>query len=226
MRMSKQSVQKIVFVDWRYLARQLDYFTSAKNTVKAGMRVAEFIIAMRNSKYITNLDNVHIVGFSLGAHVSAVAAYWANIVIEGEKIGRISGLDPAGPGFANAVLSNRLDPTDATFVDAIHTNMGTLVTTFGTTFKSGHVDFFPNGGEHQPGCSLPLVGEVVGVCSHIKAPDYFANTILGKNYMGCPCADYATYQKGSCQCTNGPIMGEFVDPSTTGDYYLTIPLGQ
>jgi len=148
-------------------------------------------------------------------------------MIEGEKIGRISGLDPAGPGFLKADLTNRLDPTDATFVDVIHTNMGTMITSFGNPNKLGHVDFYPNGGEHQPGCSLPLVGEVVGACSHVKAADYFANSILGINYIGCPCADWSTFQKGCCgDCTNGAIMGEFADPSVPGDYYLTIPLGQ
>ena len=45
----------------------------------------------------------------------------------------------------------RLDAEDAHFVDVIHTNMGNLLTTFGTTHICGDVDFYPNGGEHQPG---------------------------------------------------------------------------
>src|SRR5690348_2237690 len=50
-----------------------------------------------------------------------------------------------------------------------------------------------------------------GVCSHSKAAEYFASTILGRAYIGCKCANWATFQKGSCACTNGPLMGEFVD---------------
>jgi len=63
----------------------------------------------------------------------------------------LTGLDPAGPGFLDAALPDRLDASDATFVDVIHTDMGVLLTTFGTTRISGDIDFFPNGGEHQPG---------------------------------------------------------------------------
>jgi hypothetical protein len=61
------------------------------------------------------------------------------------------GLDPAGPGFHDAPLEMRIDPADAKFVDVIHTNSGDLLTTFGTTHISGHCDFWPNGGKHQPG---------------------------------------------------------------------------
>jgi len=61
-----------------------------------------------------------------------------------------SGLDPAGPGFDYVSLrSGHLDSTDATFVDVIHTSLGT----FGTLLPSGHVDFYPNDGKPpQPGC--------------------------------------------------------------------------
>lgn len=34
-----------------------------------------------------------------------------------------SGLDPAGPMFTSATADERLDPTDAMFVDVLHTDM-------------------------------------------------------------------------------------------------------
>jgi hypothetical protein len=44
-------------------------------------------------------------------------------------------------------LSQRLDPSDANFVDVIHTNMGNLLKgDFGTPLSAGHADFYPNGG--------------------------------------------------------------------------------
>lgn len=60
------------------------------------------------------------------------------------------GLDPAGPGFEYVTLqSDRLDSTDAQFVDVIHTAVGTL----GYAAPIGVVDFYPNGGTPpQPGC--------------------------------------------------------------------------
>lgn len=61
-----------------------------------------------------------------------------------------SGLDPAGPGFEYVSLrSDHLDNTDATFVDVIHTAIGTA----GYSKPLGHADFYPNEGKPpQPGC--------------------------------------------------------------------------
>lgn len=69
------------------------------------------------------------------------------------------GLDPAYPLFERASPSGRLDRSDATFVDVIHTNAGTLAEwRVGFPFSVGHADFWPNGGEAQSVNSiLPLV---------------------------------------------------------------------
>ena len=40
-----------------------------------------------------------------------------------------SGLDPAGPAFEGTHARVRLDPTDADFVDVIHTDSDSLVNT-------------------------------------------------------------------------------------------------
>jgi hypothetical protein len=61
----------------------------------------------------------------------------------GGQVGRITGLDPSGPLFHSVGRADRLDPTDAQFVDVIHT-AGKWV---GNDDISGHADFFPNGGQ-------------------------------------------------------------------------------
>jgi len=43
---------------------------------------------------------------------------------------------------------DRLDETDAIFVDVIHTNAGQ----YGFDRSIGHMDFYPNGGKNQPDC--------------------------------------------------------------------------
>ncbi|CAH2021052.1 unnamed protein product [Acanthoscelides obtectus] len=75
------------------------------------------------------------------------------------------GLDPAAPLYEwphVESLDELLDRTDANFVDGIHTNGRHL----GVMTPVGHVDFYPNGGEAQPGCPL-------WVCSHIRAVEYW-----------------------------------------------------
>lgn len=66
----------------------------------------------------------------------------------------IKGLDPAEPHFSNTSPMVRLDPTDATFVTAIHTDCNPLISGgFGITQAVAHIDFYPNGGRNQPGCN-------------------------------------------------------------------------
>jgi hypothetical protein len=62
-------------------------------------------------------------------------------------------LDPAAPGFSVNDTETRLDTTDADFVDIIHTNSGTLLQGGESMIEPiGHADFYPNGGQRQPGC--------------------------------------------------------------------------
>ena len=70
------------------------------------------------------------------------------------------GLDPAGPYFdGNTDPRFRLDPSDAEYVDVIHTDMHKRVglVGFGMRDEAGHADFFPNGGIDQRGCLRHLV---------------------------------------------------------------------
>lgn len=64
------------------------------------------------------------------------------------KLPRITGLDPALPGFVTLDKDSKLDAGDAKFVDIIHTNAFMQ----GKVEQSGDVDFYVNGGAIQPGC--------------------------------------------------------------------------
>uniref|UniRef100_T1GW33 Lipase domain-containing protein n=1 Tax=Megaselia scalaris TaxID=36166 RepID=T1GW33_MEGSC len=64
---------------------------------------------------------------------------------------KLSCLDPAMPLYITAGVTDKLDPSDAEFVDVIHTNA--LVQ--GKLEQCGHVDFYMNGGIMQPGCLCP-----------------------------------------------------------------------
>lgn len=74
---------------------------------------------------------------------------------------RFLGLDPAGPLFEAQDPRARLDQTDADFVDVIHSNGENIILGgLGTWQPLGHVDFYPNGGRMQKGCSNIFVGAV------------------------------------------------------------------
>jgi hypothetical protein len=60
----------------------------------------------------------------------------------------VSGLDPAMPFFVTVNKDQKLDASDAAFVDVIHTNAFVQ----GKIEASGDVDFYVNGGISQPGC--------------------------------------------------------------------------
>lgn len=67
--------------------------------------------------------NIHIIGFSMGAHIAGFAGK-KFIALNGGLLGHITGLDPAGPCFYHNDDSLRLNSGDAAFVDIIHTNAG------------------------------------------------------------------------------------------------------
>lgn len=83
------------------------------------------------------------------------------------------GLDPAGPGFSQGNKAGRLDPSDARYVEAVHTCPGLL----GANFNVGHSDFFANNGKNQPGCGADPVGKFC----------YFTGLVLKKvlGTIGC-----------------------------------------
>lgn len=106
--------------------------------------LAGFIVYL--TSYGMQLDELLIVGHSLGAHISGVAGKQ----LQNGRIGVIIGLDPAGPLFSLNKVTKRLADTDANYVQVIHTDGGHL----SIKHPIGHADFFPNGGTEQPGCSL------------------------------------------------------------------------
>ncbi|KAI5746986.1 hypothetical protein M8J77_009848 [Diaphorina citri] len=88
----------------------------------------------------TPASHIHLIGHSLGAHLMGIVA-------KKVKVDWITGLDPALPGYSKGQTENRLAPTDASFVEVIHTNIGE----YGEDWASGTVDYYINsGGPTQP----------------------------------------------------------------------------
>ncbi|XP_072756273.1 pancreatic lipase-related protein 2-like [Anoplolepis gracilipes] len=199
----------IICVNWSAGSTK-EYLTAVKLIRQVGEYVAAFIKFLGSEAQVS-YDDVHILGHSLGAHV---AGYVGNYL--SGKLGRITGLDPAGPAFETPYMKDaeeRLDSKDANFVDVIHTCAGSL----GILKPIGHADFYPNGGTfRQPGC--PVFS--AQICSHGRAHEFFAESIVHSDgFPALQCSNWIDFQLGKCG-NNSTVMGEFINTDSRGIFYL------
>ncbi|CAG2117119.1 unnamed protein product, partial [Medioppia subpectinata] len=146
----------VFIVDWSAGNHLLSYEQTKANIKSTVPRAVTKLITELQSKSGLDLNKVHIVGHSLGAHIAGFTGKAFN-----GKIGRITGLDPASLGFDGQPSTDKLAPSDAQFVDAIHTDAVPVIG-LGIHENSGHIDFYPNGGTtHQPGCIINRVTSVI-----------------------------------------------------------------
>lgn len=129
-----------------------NYQTSYCHLPAIGLNIARFICNMSSTLNIS-LSELHVVGHSLGGQTAGFVGKSTKRICG--ILGRITALDPAGPLFQDVDEKGRLDRADAAFVDVIHTNQAQ----FGYKGDCGDVDFYPDCGYHQPGCTKLLLDE-------------------------------------------------------------------
>ncbi|XP_050356272.1 pancreatic triacylglycerol lipase-like [Nymphalis io] len=110
----------VIAVDGSSLIRS-SYLLSSTYVHFIGQKLGEILAAIVNQGQ--DPSKIHIIGHSLGAHISGFAGK-AFYNLTGMLVGRISGLDPAGPCFSSIDPNSRLMHTDAAFVDVMHTDAG------------------------------------------------------------------------------------------------------
>ncbi|XP_062567844.1 inactive pancreatic lipase-related protein 1-like [Saccostrea cucullata] len=224
----------VIVVDWGTGAKW-PYEQAAGNGYLVAAELASLFTYLHDHAHISYSD-VHIIGHSLGAQIAGLTGQRIN------KIGRITGLDPADPLYSGKPKDRHLDPNDATFVDVIHTDSSNFAYTqgFGTHDIEGDVDFFPNGGEHQPGCPedpghnalYTLLHGGLGTlthsisCSHSRATDYFIESINSHcKFFAHKCSNITDFDEGRCMgCPDGgcAVMGYDADvTSLRGAFYLS-----
>ncbi|XP_061723853.1 phospholipase A1-like [Cydia pomonella] len=180
-----QGNSNVLALDASSLIRWL-YLRSSTYVRFIGERLGEVLAAMVNKGQ--SPADIHIIGHSLGAHISGFTGKtFANLT--GYKVGRITGLDPAGPCFSHVELELRLKATDAEYVDVIHTDDGI----YGLKEPVGQVDFFPNSGSQQPNCLLQT-------CSHNRVWEYFAESVKTPDaFPARRCIDYDAFKRAQCE---------------------------
>ncbi|XP_046967186.1 pancreatic triacylglycerol lipase-like [Vanessa cardui] len=177
----------VIAVDWSKGGNTWKYWRAVANTRRVGSDVTGFMKQLMSATG-ARVKDFHFVGHSLGAHIASYVSYHIG------KVSRITGLDPAQPCFRTSNRVERLDDTDADFVDVIHTN-GRLLQKigFGLPDPIGHADFYPNGGMKQPGCGnktnsiwarlLPISPSKLqqAICSHGRAYLLFTESLINNN---------------------------------------------
>ncbi|XP_059048016.1 pancreatic triacylglycerol lipase-like [Achroia grisella] len=169
----------VIVVDWRALANS-NYLTATNGVPGVGQFLGNFLVWLINTAG-GNWNNVHLVGFSLGAHVVGNAGRQA-----GGRPARVTGLDPAGPNWVGN--SNALNRNAGQYVEAIHTDGGLL----GIFNPIADADFYPNGGRNpQPGCW-------VSTCSHSRAYELFASSVRTNHFQGRQCGNINQAENNQC----------------------------
>ncbi|XP_055605087.1 vitellogenin-3-like [Uranotaenia lowii] len=186
------------------------YSWSAFNTNSLGESLGDGLIELAN--YVP-LESIHLIGHSLGAHVSGAAGRRFQEQ-KGVNLPRITGLDPANPCFNEGETLSGLSRGDANLVDIIHSNVRVL----GKRDPIGDIDFYPNGlNSIQPGCYTV-------VCSHSRAWEYYAESVLPGNegnFIAVKCNGLSALISGLCRRQTA-TMGYNVSRNTKGNFFLRV----
>ncbi|MEG3839384.1 hypothetical protein [Microcoleus sp. herbarium14] len=168
----RESNANLVVVDWEKDAANPLYFPSADKTQNVGNQLSAYL---KNSGVDPNYTT--LIGHSLGAHVAGFAAS-AYRQSTGKVINQIVGLDPAGPAFEGKGAGDRLDPTDANRVVAIHTSQ-----VLGYNDRLGTLDIYANKKEwFQPGGKQSIFPKNFLGGNHTYGTTLFTELLQGNSF--------------------------------------------
>ncbi|PSF31296.1 hypothetical protein C7H19_22925 [Aphanothece hegewaldii CCALA 016] len=172
----------IFLTDWSDLATNAVYPESAYDTFVVGQELGNFLERLDIVPSKTTL-----IGHSLGAHVSGIAADRYDSLLGNPSIKTVIGLDPAGPSFEDDLVGDvqlllggrdlrkkvyRLDASDATQVVALHTDL-----ILGYDARLADLDIYVN----EPALVQP--GELSFVGNHLYAVNLAADLYKGAAYV-------------------------------------------
>ncbi|KAI5645894.1 lipase domain-containing protein [Phthorimaea operculella] len=209
----KHGEYNVLVLDWANMGFGA-YFAVALDLKPMGVLLGRALAVLL--KQGLSLEGLHLIGHSMGAHLVAFAA--RELDAKGYRVPRLTGLDPAYPGFYPSLLSVPMSADDADFVDAIHTDGGA----YGAPGRTAQADFWPNGGyAKQPGCTAATVPLTVeDFCSHWRSWEYWAESVNGGEFLARPCEDHDAFLRGRCKDASTVYMGLQATKELSGNYYL------
>ncbi|XP_026490981.2 lipase member H-B-like [Vanessa tameamea] len=197
------------------------YVASVSRVKSVAQKVFKLIKNLHSEGY--PLSSVHLIGFSLGAHVAGMVGKSVQSRLN-RKIGKITALDPARPCFTH-LSKYRLDKRDAKFVHVIHTSAGVL----GLEQPIGHTDVYVNGvSAPQPECREKAVSLE---CDHAQSWKLFSASVMNeRSLIGRRCKSWNELSSDHCsgnetavgyEC-NVNIRGMFLHKSQEVDRKITV----
>jgi hypothetical protein len=208
------------------------YTNDKQGSVKSYERSVRYVhyIGKAIAQFLTGLSqggvtpkNMHCIGHSLG---SQMLGHTGEIFFNntGQKIWRITALDPAGPCFSHSLIQEQIRSGVAEYVEVYHCNAGGL----GTTSVLADIDFFVNKkGQSQPNCGTPLIPGIfdsskAAKCNHRACIDIWTATVNHPDwFLASKCDSYKEFKNGYCSANDKTIAGFWNPGNATGVYYFS-----
>lgn len=196
------------------------YERSVKHVPDIGKKVAEMLADLKAGG--VSPKTIHGIGHSLGGQI--LGHVGENFIkLSGQKISRITALDPAGPCFVENSNEDNIRSGLADYVEIYHCNAGA----FGSDKSLGDINFFVNGGKSQPSCgdtsALSISKALLASkCSHKICVAIWTASVLQRNwYPAYKCTSYKYFKHGKCSQNERTTAG-FWNPGTAyGNYYFS-----
>lgn len=202
------------------LGNKKSYESSVQYVYYIGRALAIMLVNLKERGI--SAKNMHCIGHSLGSHMLGNTGDVFH-GITGDKIGRITALDPAGPCYYKSSIEDQVRSGVADYVEVYHCNSGGL----GSASVLGDIDFFVNTGHFQPKCKTPYIPGIfdstkAAKCSHTNCIKTWAATVKNRHwFLASKCDTYKLFEGGLCDGNNVTLAGFWNPGTATGIYYFS-----
>ncbi|EDW15664.2 phospholipase A1 1 [Drosophila mojavensis] len=204
----------VIVMDWSQQAMDINYSRVSKQFRSIAASVAQFLSFLHDYAGVP-YDNIYLVGHSAGSHIAGLTGKH----LSPARLGAIFALDPAGLSQLGVGPSERLAPTDAIYVESIHTDLQLLGNPEGNRLSQAAV--FPNWGLGQPHCPNATATELDISCDHFGAVFYFAESVRRPKMFGAVrCRSLQSIRKLTCGCNNSGKHTKFSAATCPADSFM------